>query len=114
MIGGVFGHLNGIAPGYLTSLEYGPLALSGQGEYVVDTGQHSDSFFYSWAELSYSPVEWGRIGTVMQRTKAYRTALDIQRGLLVGVSYRSFELTTYVFDIGEADPTVVLGLSTNF
>jgi len=114
MLGGVFGHLNGVAPGYLVSAGYGGLALSGQGEYVFDTGMGSGSFFYSWTELSYAPIDWGRIGVVIQRTNAYDTALDVQRGLLVGLSHGPLELTTYVFDIGEADPTVVLGLVASF
>ena len=114
MLGGVFGHLNGVAPGYLVSAGYGGLALSGQGEYVFDTGMGSGSFFYSWTELSYAPIDWGRIGVVIQRTNAYHSDLDVQRGLLVGFSHGPLQLTTYVFDIGQADPTVVLGLVASF
>jgi len=43
-----------------------------------------ESFFCNWSELSLSPVDWYRFGLVGQRTRAYQTDVDIQRGLLVG------------------------------
>jgi hypothetical protein len=83
MIGGVFGNTTGIAPGYEVSLSYKKLSLSSSGEYVFDTKKPSDSFFYSWPELTYSPADWFRLGLVAQRTKTYHTSLDTQRGFLV-------------------------------
>jgi hypothetical protein len=65
-------------------------------------------------ELSYSPREWWRAGLVAQRTKAYSTSLDIQRGLLFGVSGKNTDLTAYVFNAGWTDPTVVLSLGFKF
>ena len=114
MLGGVFGDLTGVAPGYNLSLSYKGFALSSQGEYVFDTGDSSGNFFYTWSELSYSPLEWLRAGLAVQRTKAYKSDLDIQRGFLVGVSYRRAEFTTYVFNLGWADPTIVLALDFKF
>ena len=58
MIGGVFGNTTGVAPGYEFSLAYKRITLSSTGEYVFDTKNHNGSFFYSWPELTYSPVEW--------------------------------------------------------
>ena len=72
------------------------------------------SFFYSWTELTYSPLEWCRAGLVAQRTKAYHTSLDIQRGLLIGVSHRNVDFTTYILNAGWTDPTVVLSLGVRF
>ncbi len=114
MLGGVFGDLTGVAPGYNFSLSYKWLNLSSQGEYVFDTGDCSGSFFYTWSELSYAPVDWFRTGLAIQRTKAYKSDLDIQRGFLVGGSYKNFDFTTYVFNLGWTDPTVVLALGFNF
>jgi hypothetical protein len=113
-LGGVFGDLTGIAPGYTLSLSYWHLNLWSQSEYFVDTGNTENSFFYTWSELTYSPWDWLRAGVVTQRTKAYKSDLDIQRGFLVGVSYRRVELTTYVFNLGWTDPTVVLAAAYNF
>src|SRR6478735_3743065 len=62
MLGGVFGDITGIAPGYSLSLSYEPIEFFTQGEYFFDTGTHSGDFFYSWSELSYAPVTWFRAG----------------------------------------------------
>jgi hypothetical protein len=114
MIGGVIGNTTGIAPGYLVGLTWKRIELSTEGEYVFDTKDHTGSFFYSWMELTYSPREWCRAGLVAQRTKAYHTDLDIQRGFLVGFSHKRVDFTTYVFNAGWTQPTVVLSLGFNF
>jgi hypothetical protein len=114
MIGAVFGNTAGIAPGYKVSLNWRRVDLSTEGEFVFDTRDSSGSFFYSWMELSYSPWDWCRAGLVSQRTKAYHTGLDIQRGFLVGFSHKNVDFTTYVFNAGWTDPTIVLSLGFKF
>ncbi len=114
MLGGVFGDLTGVAPGYNLSLTYKRLNLSSQGEYVFDAADSSGNFFYTWSELAYSPLDWLRAGLAIQRTKAYKSDLDIQRGFLVGASYKSVDVTAYVFNLGWTDPTIVLAMAFNF
>jgi hypothetical protein len=114
MLGGVVGRTTGIAPGYLASVAWKQVELSTEGEYVFDTRQAAGSFFYSWMELSCSPAEWIRAGLVAERTKAYRTSLDIQRGFLIAVSHNRLEFTTYVFNAGWTDPTVVISAAFHF
>jgi hypothetical protein len=114
MLGGVFGDLTGVAPGYNLSLSYKRFALSSQSEYVFDSGDSSGNFFYTWSELSYAPADWFRAGLAIQRTKAYKSDLDIQRGFLVGATYKSLDLTAYVFNLGWTDPTIVLAMAFNF
>jgi hypothetical protein len=113
MLGGVFGDTNGIAPGYKVSLGYRKLTLYSEGEYVIDTGNSADSFFYTWSELTYAPVEAFRFGLVIQRTKAYQTRFEVQRGLLAGFSAKLVEFTTYVFNF-DGDPAVVLAAAISF
>lgn len=114
MIGGVFGLTTGVAPGYEVSLSYKRIELSSSGEYVFDTKNRNGSFFYSWPQLTYSPLDWFHVGLVAQRTKAYHTSFDTQRGLLVGFSYKKAEFTTYVFNPGWSDPTLVFELHWSF
>ncbi len=114
MLGGVFGNTTGIAPGYKGSLSWWKLELYSEGEYVFDTGNSAGSFFYSWSELSVSPVDWFRVGLVGQRTRAYRTDVDIQRGLLVGFTYRKVDLTTYSFIPNRGKPTWVFSVGMSF
>jgi hypothetical protein len=114
MLGGVFGDLTGIAPGYKGSLSWWKLELYSEGEYVVDPGDSSGNFFYNWSELTLAPVDWFKVGMVTQRTRAYQTDRDIQRGFLVGLSYKKLSFTTYVFNPDESKPTVVLAVGLNF
>jgi hypothetical protein len=54
------------------------------------------------------------MGLVAQHTKAFHTSLDVQRGFLVGVSHKKVEFTTYIFNAGWTDPTVVLEAGVSF
>ena len=58
MLGGVFGDITGIAPGYTISISYEPIELFTQGEYFFDAAIHAGNFFYSWSELSCAPASW--------------------------------------------------------
>ena len=114
MLGGVFGETTGIAPGYKGSLSWWKLELYSEGEYVIDPGDSSGSFFYNWSELTLAPVDWFRFGLVTQRTRAYETDRDVQRGLLAGFSYKRVNLTTYVLNLDESEPTVVVAVGVEF
>ena len=114
MLGGVFGDTTGIAPGYKGTLSWRKLELYSEGEYVMDTGNFSDSFFYNWSELTLAPVEWFRFGLVTQRTRLYKTDRDIQRGLLAGFSFKKVSLTGYAFNPDESKLTFVLAVGLTF
>lgn len=111
MIGGVFGRTNGIAPGAEASVTYRKLNFWVSNEYVFDTGDRSASYFYTWPQLTYTPVNWLRLGLVAQRTQAIKS--DTQGGFLVGLSGKQTEFTTYILDPG-SKPTIVLELGYNF
>jgi hypothetical protein len=114
IVGAVFGNTAGIAPGYELSLTYRKLALTSDGEYVFDTKNSDNSFLYSWNELVYSPIDWLHAGLVAQRTRAYHTSLDVQRGFSVGVAHKNMDFTVYTFNAGWTDPTIVLNLAVTF
>ena len=114
MIGGVFGRTNGIAPGLEASLTYKKVALSISNEYVFDTTSKSGNFYYSWPQLTYSPLSWFRVGVVAEHTKVYHTNLSVGRGFLVGFSHKKWEFTTYIFNPGVADPIAILEVGVNF
>jgi hypothetical protein len=114
MLGGVFGRTTGIAPGYRGTLSWWKLELYSEGEYVFDTGDRSASFFYSWSELSLSPLEWFRFGLAAQRTRVYKSDRDVQPGFLIGVSCKGVDLTAYVFNPDEDEPTVVVAAGVSY
>jgi len=114
MLGGVFGHTTGIAPGYKGSVSWWKIQLYSEGEYVVDTGNSHNNFFYNWSELTLSPLNWFKIGMVTQRTRLYHTDREIQRGVLAGVMFKHVDLMTYVLNPDESKPTLVLAAAFHF
>jgi hypothetical protein len=77
-------------------------------------GEEKAFFFYTWTQLTCSPVEWFKARYVIQRTRAYQTPLDLQRGLLIGFTHRNVTFTTNIFDPGQAWLSVVLSLGYSF
>lgn len=114
MIGGVFGKVNGIAPGFEATITYKKLEFYSANEYIFDTDTKSGNFFYTWTQLTYSPVRWFNFGYVMQRTRAYKTSLDVQRGVLIGFTRKKVTFATQIFNFGWTDPTVVFSLGYSF
>ncbi len=114
MLGAVFGATDGIAPGYKGSLGWKKLEFYSEGEYVVDSAESADSFFYNWSELTFAPAESFRFGMVTQRTRVYQTDRDIQRGLLAGFSFNRLDLTGYVFNPDDEQPTFILAVTLTF
>ncbi len=114
MAGGVVGDTRGVAPGYELTLSYGRFELYSEGEYIFDTDDSDNNFFYNWAQLGYSPLEWLSVGLASQRTRTYQTGLDVQRGFFVGFTYKSLSLNVYVFNPGWETPTVVSSLAVSF
>jgi hypothetical protein len=114
MIGGIFGSVNGVAPGLQFTVTRNKLELYSTNEYVFDAATKTGNFFYTWTQLTYSPVKWFKGGYVAQRTRAYQTPLSIQRGLLAEFTYKKMQFATDVFDLGEASPTVVLTMGYSF
>jgi hypothetical protein len=111
MVGGVFGDTRGFAPGYHLSIAWQTLDFYSEGEYVFDRDDRAGSFFYNWSEVGWSPVTWLRTGLVAQRTRAYQSERDIQRGLLLGISLGRLALSGYVFNPDHADPIWILSIS---
>ncbi len=114
MVGGVFGDITGIAPGYAISINYEPIEFFTQGEYFFDSAIHAGDFFYSWSELSYAPASWCKVGLVVDRTKALGSSLDIRRGPLVGFRYKKVDLTTYWLSPGTREATFIFAVTVKF
>jgi len=114
MIGVVFGDTQGLAAGGRGALSWRGLELSSESEYVFDSAGRTERFFYNWSEFTLSPVDWFRFGVAAQRTRAYATERDIQRGLLVGFSLRHLDITGHVFNPDDSAPTYVLSATVNF
>jgi len=128
MVGGVFGNLTGIAPGYMidASVEVarGTIELWTQGEYFFDSGTRTEDFFYSWSELSYAkPLlclqakPEVRVGMVVERTKSFGSEFDVRRGPLIGIRRKigkgdhTIGFTTYWLSPGSSESTFVFAVN---
>jgi hypothetical protein len=49
-----------------------------------------------------------------QRTRAYESDRDIQRGLLVGANYQQLDVGTYFFNPCDEEPTFVISVGLSF
>ena len=63
--------------------------------------------------MTFAPVESFRFGLVTQRTRVYKTDRDIQRGVLVGFSWRNMDVSAYVLNPDE-EPTFVFAFGVSF
>jgi hypothetical protein len=114
MLGGVFGNTTGIAPGYKGAVYWWKLELYSEGEYLFDTRDTTESFFYNWSELSVSPLDWFKVGLVTQRTRLYQSDREIQRGVLLGVMVKYFDATVYVLNPDESKPILIFAAACHF
>ena len=104
-----------MAPGLRVTLTWWKLDFSTEDEYVIDVNDVNASFFYNWSELGISPLHWLRLGTVVQRTRVIHTGLDLQRGLLAGVTvFQKVTLTFYELNLGWVTPTYILALGASY
>jgi hypothetical protein len=114
LVGGVIGDVNGVAPGVELDLAYSRFDLYTEAEYVFDVDDKDNNFFYDWSQLTWSPIDAVHLGLVAQRTRAYTTGLDVQRGLLLGVTLDRLQVTGYLFNLGWETPTYVLSVGFGF
>ena len=113
MLGGVFGNTSAVAPAYKGTVSWWKLELASEGEYVF-TEDSSENFFYNWSELTFAPAEWWRVGLVTQRTRVYKTDREIQRGILVGFTYKNLDSAIYLFNPDDSEPFVVGAVTVSF
>jgi hypothetical protein len=114
MIGVVFGALDGLVPALRWTLSWWKLDLFSESEVVIDFDDETDSFFYNWSELGFTPLDWLRFGAAIQRTRVWMTSLDFERGLFVSATIRFVTVSLYEFNLGWTTPTWVGVVSAAF
>ena len=85
-----------------------------EAEYVRDSNQRTDSYFYAWSELGFRPAEWLRVGIAGQRTKVYSNERDIQRGPFAQVTWGPVTIGGYWFNPGSIDQVFVGMIGATF
>jgi hypothetical protein len=110
----VFGQTSGLATGMILDLTFKSFELRNESEYLFDSQSVDSNFFYNWADLTYSVNSWFSFGISGQRLRAYRTNLDLQRGVLVSFSAKNLEVTGYLYNPGFDSTFMLLTLSAGF
>lgn len=114
MIGGVVGLSNGIATGMEFTLTAGRFELYSESEYLFETNHKENSYMYTWTDMTYSLSDHWFAGLSIQRTRLYQTALDLQRGFLLGGSIKNLEVTGYLYNTGFDTAFGILTIGINF
>lgn len=113
MAGVVIGGVTGAAPGYELTVGWWKLEFASEGEYVFDFGDSENNFFYNWSQLGISPVDWLQLGISIQRTRAYQTERDIQRGFFGSITWKELYFSGFVFNPDDS-PTVILAVGFSY
>ena len=107
LLGGAWGDTRAFVPGFEASVAWRRLDLYVEAEYVRDSSEHDDSYFYAWTELGFRPVEWLRLGIAGQRTRVYGNERDIQRGPFAQLTWGPVTIGGYWFNPGSNDQIFV-------
>jgi len=114
-IGGVvFGDLDGWGSGLEAALTWKALEVYTENEFIVDRGASSDSFFYSWSEVSLAATEWLRFGGAGQRTRAREDDREVEPGAFARCIWGQFQAAGYAFFPGEGSPVFVAQVAFRF
>ena len=114
MIGGVVGLSKGIAPGLEFTFSSGKFELYSESEYLFNTDNKENNYMYTWTDLTYSINDNLYVGVSVQRTRLYQTALDTQRGLVLGGNLKNWEITGYLYNLGFDTAFGIISLGLEF
>ena len=114
LLGGVWGTTQGFVPALEASVAWKKIDFYVEAEYVRDSGEHTNSYFYAWSELGFHPVEWLRIGAAAQRTRAYGGDRDVQRGPFAQVTWGAVTIGGFWFNPGSKDQVFVGSIGATF
>jgi hypothetical protein len=114
LLGGAWGSTQAFVPALEASVAWKKLDFYVEAEYVRDSHQRNDSYFYAWSELGFRPVEWLRVGIAGQRTTTYGNERDIQRGPFAQVTWGPVTIGGYWFNPGSSDQVVVGMIGATF
>ena len=114
ILGFAMGSIHGVIPGLEASLAAYKFDYYIEAEYLTGSGTQTPSYLYAWSELAYRPVDWLRLGFVMQRTRIYGGDREFQRGGLVQLTFKNVTVGCYWFNPGSSEQVVMTNLSVSF
>jgi hypothetical protein len=114
LLGGAWGTTQAFVPGFELSVAWRQLDCYIEAEFVRDSHQSSDSYFYAWSELGYRPVEWMRLGLAGQRTRIYGGERDVQLGPFAQLTWKSVTVGGYWFNPGSHEQVFIGSIGVTF
>ena len=114
LLGGAWGTTQAFVPALEASVAWKKLDFYIEAEYVSDSHQRSDSYFYAWSELGFRPVEWLRVGIAGQRTTTYDNNRNFQRGPFAQVTWGPVTIGGYWFNPGSSEQVFVGMIGATF
>ena len=114
LIGGAWGTTQAFVPGLEATVTHGRFELYVESEYVRDSHESSNSYFYAWNQLGFQAAEWLQVGVVGQRTRAYGGDRDFQRGPFAQLTFGQVTIGGYWFNPGTSDQVVVASVGATF
>jgi hypothetical protein len=98
LIGVVVGKTRGIAPGLEITLDWKMIDFYSESEYVIEYEARDNSYFYNWTELAITPIRKFRTGISGSRTRLYKAALEIKKGIFTEYSFRKVTAGIHYFN----------------
>ena len=114
LLGGAWGSTQAFVPALEASVAWKQFDFYIEAEYVRDSNQRTDSYFYAWSELGFRPVDWLRVGIAGQRTRTYSNERDIQRGPFAQVTWGPVTIGGYWFNPGSNEQVFVGMIGATF
>jgi len=114
LLGGAWGTTQAFVPGFEANVAWKQLDFYVEAEYVRDSHERTDTYFYAWSELGFRPVEWLRVGIASQRTRIYGGERDIQRGPFAQLTWNRVTIGGYWFNPGSTEQVFVGMIGVTF
>ena len=114
LLGGAWGTTKAFVPALEVSVAWKKIDIYIEAEYVSDSNQRTDSYWYAWSELGFRPAEWLRVGVAGQRTRTYSNERDIQRGPFAQITWGPVTIGGYWFNPGSSTQVFVGMIGATF
>ncbi len=97
-------------PGLEFDLTWQRLEWYAEVEYVFDSAESDDNYYYSWSTLTYGLTDAFSAGLVAERTKLVHTEFSVQHGLALQFHHANLGVSLYAYNLGTDDSYAVVAL----
>jgi len=107
----MLGRLNGGTLGSNINMEYKSLFFSSEFQYAFSVENRTENFFFNWTEFGYELTRLLYIGLALQVTHPYEIKNNLEPGIMIGLTYKSWTVPVYVFNPAGNNRNFVLGIN---